>query len=213
MTYHLKICPDKANPGCTTRRFKTTVALSLPTWDGIMHPFILLDILRAPKTLLTMMTGLDGGHHLDVGLFTSECGHVFAFNNTKVFKKVFLEYVHECWFDAFINSLQIAYMGATRPSSTLNDLMRCKMHGWDGKQVVKMLVLKHFPKFMQSVESLDQTAPYADICTLYQGVWSLELLNFANVVDYTLPPRPINDTNAAAQAWLQQVRDSAHQFE
>ena len=62
-----------------------------------------------------------------------------------------------------------------------------------------MSVLEHFPKFMQCVESLDQTAPYdADICTLYQGVWSLELLNFDNVEDYTILPRPINETNPAA---------------
>ena len=45
------------------------------------------------------------------------------------------------------------------------------MHGWDGKQVVKLSVLEHFPKFMPCVESLDQITPYdADICALYQGV-------------------------------------------
>ena len=166
----------------------------------------MLELLKNPSALLVVLMNLDGNCHPDVGSLTLGCGQVFATNDAAAFRKAFLTYVDECWFDVFVAKLQVAYMGTTRPSSTLNDLMKCKMHGWNGKEAVRLSVLDHFPKFMQCVEMLDQGSPYAtNICALYQGVWYTELQNFANTKDYTVPPQPLNETNATAHAWLQQV--------
>ena len=135
-------------------------------------------------------------------------------NNTTVFHHSFVQYVEECWFDALMVSLHVAYMGVTRPSSTLNDLMNCHMRGWNGKEVVHLSVLDHFPRFMSIIETLDQDEPFAtDICALYQGVWYIKLKHFTDAEDYTIPTHPVGESNAAARGRLQVVRDMAHQFE
>ena len=97
---------------------------------------------------------------------------------------------------------------------TLTDLMNCQMRGWNGWEVVKLLVMEHFSKFMAVVETLNQETPYAtDICALYQGVWYTELKHFTNAEDYAVPPRPVGETNAAAHIRLQQAWDAVHHFE
>ena len=165
------------------------VAFSLPLKNREIHPFIMLELLKNPSTLLVVLMNLDGNCHLDMGSLTLGHGQVFATNNAAAFRKAFLAYVNECWFNVFMDKLLVAYMGATRPSLILNNLIKCKMHGWNGKEAVRLLVLDHFPKFMQCVEMLDQGSPYAtNICALYQGVWYTELLNFANTEDYMVPP-------------------------
>ena len=103
-------------------------------------------------------------------------------------------------------SLHVAYMGATHPSSTLNDLMNCHMWGWNGKEVVCLSVLDNFPRFMSIIETLNQDEPFTtDICALYQGVWYVELKCFANAEDYTIPAHLLGESNAVARERLQVV--------
>ena len=93
---------------------------------------------------------------------------------------------------------QVAYMGASRPSSTLNDLMNCHMRGWNGREVVHLSVMEHFSKFMAIIKMLDQETPYAtNICALYHGVWYMELKRFVDVEDYATLPRAAGETNGS----------------
>ena len=127
-------------------------------------------------------------------------------NDTAVFHCSFVRYVEESWFDTLTVSLHVAYMGATHPSSTLNDLMNCCMWGWNGKEVVHLSVLDHFPRFMSIIETLNQDKPFAtDICALYQVVWYVELKHFADAKDYTIPTHLLRESNAVARERLQVV--------
>ena len=113
----------------------------------------------------------------------------------------FLKYVEECWFQAFILELWVAYMGVAWQSTTLTKLTDCKMRGWNSQEVVRWTVLEHYNIFMALVETLDQTKPYpSDICTLYYGCWHDDLKRFAEAEDYILPERPAEEYNAAAWA-------------
>ena len=76
-----------------------------------------------------VLKAMDDGCHPNVGTLMTGRGESFALNDTTVFCLMFLHYVQECWLDAFIVSLHVAYMGVTHPSSTLNDLMNCCMWG------------------------------------------------------------------------------------
>ena len=76
------------------------------------------------------------------------------------------------------------------------------------------MVLEHYNVFMSFVETLNQTKPYpSDICTLYYGCWHDDLKRFAKDENYTLPERPLGESNATAWAWLQLVWDAAYRFE
>ena len=197
-----------------TRRWQTRATLSLLLEGGVIHHNISRDLIHSPQELIAVLKAMDHGCHPDVGTLTTGRGESFMLNDTAVFRLAFMQYVEECWLDAFIISLCVAYMGVTHPSSTLNDLMNCHMRGWNGKEVVHLSVLDHFPKFMSIIETLDQNEPFAtNICALYQGVWYIELKHFANMEDYTILTHPMGESNAAARKRLQVVRDSVHQFE
>ena len=103
------------------------VALSLPLEGEVTHRGITKNLIHSPQELIVVLKAMDKGHHPDVGTLMTGQGESFASNDTTVFHHSFMQYVEECWFDALMVSLHVAYMGVTCPSSTLNDLMNCRM--------------------------------------------------------------------------------------
>ena len=135
--------------------------MSLPLEGEVIHCNISKDLIHAPQELIVVLKMMDDGCHPDIGTLMMGRGESFASNDTTIFHLAFMWYIQECWLDAFIVSLCVAYMGVTHPSSTLNDLMNCHMWGWNGKEVVCLLVLNHFPRFMSIIKTLNQDKPFA----------------------------------------------------